>query len=926
MLIRCFKLVVLGVVLSTTIAGCGLSSDPKRMMAKAQEHREKSNYKAAIIELKNVLQKDSGNAEARYLLGVTYFDNQDFRLAEQELRRALDLSYERSKVMPMLGKSMLMLGEFQKVIDQVPLETHASNTVQAEILTLRARALSGLGRASQASELLTAALGKHPDYPDALLEQARLAVRNQNRAEAGQLIERAIVVAPKHIDAWLMKGDLARLNADAEGAIAANQKVLEIAPDNVPARLNIALLHIVSGKLEEARKFISQARVLAPGNLVALHQQALVEYRARNYKAANDTIQQVLKGAPDYVPSVFLAGVIATELGSFEQAQSHLGRVLAQAPENLHARKAMITTLMRSGQHAQAIELLQAGLKQAPQDRQLVALAGELYLQNGEFAKATEYFDLAARQDPKDASARTRVGIVRMATGDWDKAFADLESAVQIDGTKYMADLVLAVSHLRRGNYDQAIKAVESLEKKQANNPVTYNLKGLIYLTKKDITRARENFVKAIELRPTYLAAAVNLAQLDLQDKNPKSARARLEAMLAKDKNYAPALIALAELGPALGATPSEQLDWLERARKGNPQSTQPLVMLTNRYIQMGDARKALEVAQQAQAGNPDNPQLLEVLGGMQLNMGQYEQALTTFRKLVKLQPKSPAALMRLSGAQMATGDRPAASESLRQALVLRPDFLDAHIAMVGLELGAGNFQGAMEIARRVQKQNPKSPIGYALEGDVFMAEKKFAQAIPPYEAVHNLAKSSVSIIKLHLAYMLAGKAGEADARLAQWLKETPGDASVRLYAGESHMRRGQYKEAIVHYESLVELQPKNVLYLNNLAWAYNRAKDGRALETAERAYKLAPDTAAVVDTLGWFLVEQGAYPRGIGLLEQAAKIAPLIPDIRFHLAQAWVKSGDKVKAKAELERALAIKQNFASRAEAEKLLKELGG
>lgn len=924
MITRCLKIMLLGLTFAAVLPGCG-SSDPKSLIAKAQDLRQKNNYKAAIIELKNALQKDSSNAEARYLLGVTYHDNGDFRLAEQELRRAVELSYERSKVMPMLGRSILMLGEYQKVLDQVPLEAHASSAVQAEILTLRARALSGLGRTNQAGELLTAALGKQPDFPDALIEQARIAMRNQNRAEAVELIERAIAGAPKHVDAWLMKGDLARLNADPEGLLAANKRVLEIAPNNVPARLNIALLHIVNNKLEDARKLILQAQGLAPGNLVAVHQQALVEYRARNFRAANDAIQQVLKVAPDYLPSVFLAGVISTELGSFEQAQSHLARVLGQVPDNLHARKAMVTALMRSGQLSQAIELIQVGLKHAPQDRQLLAMAGELHLQNGDFAKATEYFDLAARQDPKDAAARTRLGIVRMATGDWDKAFADLESAVQIDGTNYTAELVLAVSHLRRGNYDQAVKAVELLEKKQANNPVTYNLKGLIYLRKKDPAKAREHFIRAIELQPMYLAAAVNLAQLDLQEKNPKSARGRFEAMLAKDKNFAPALIALAELGAALGATPKEQLDWLERAHKGNPQSAHSLALLTNHYMQMGDSRKALDVAQQAQAGNPNNPQLLEVLGGMQLTTGLHEQALQTFRRLVTLQPKSPVALLRLSGAQIASGDRPGAVESLKQAAALRPDFLDTQIAMVGLELQSGNFQGAMNIARRIQKQSPKSPIGYALEGDVFMAEKKFAQAIAPYEAVHNLAKSSASITKLHLASLLAGKAGEADGRLAQWLKEAPDDLGVRLYAGESHMRRGQYREAIVHYELLVEMQPKNALYLNNLAWAYNQAKDGRALETAERAYKLAPDAAPVVDTLGWFLVEQGNISRGIGLLEQAAKIGPMIPDIRYHLAQAWIKSGDKAKAKAELERALSVKENFASRASAEKLLKDLG-
>ena len=111
---------------------------------------------------------------------------------------------------------------------------------------------------------------------------------------------------------------------------------------------------------------------------------------------------------------------------------------------------------------------------------------------------------------------------------------------------------------------------------------------------------------------------------------------------------------------------------------------------------------------------------------------------------------------------------------------------------------------------------------------------------------------------------------------------------------------------------------------LNNLAWAYQQAKDPRALETAERAYKLKPDNAAVADTLGWMLVEQGNPTRGLELLQKAAAAAPKSPEIRYHLAQAWVKTGDKAKARNELERLLSGDEKFPQQTEAMALLKEL--
>ncbi|MBI1990408.1 MAG: hypothetical protein HYS65_11900, partial [Betaproteobacteria bacterium] len=40
------------------VAGCDASSDPQSLIARAQEYRQKGDYKAAIIELKNLLQKN----------------------------------------------------------------------------------------------------------------------------------------------------------------------------------------------------------------------------------------------------------------------------------------------------------------------------------------------------------------------------------------------------------------------------------------------------------------------------------------------------------------------------------------------------------------------------------------------------------------------------------------------------------------------------------------------------------------------------------------------------------------------------------------------------------------------------------------------------------------------------------------------------
>src|SRR5688572_4358795 len=112
-----------------------------QVMAEAKQEREKGNYGAALIHLKNAAQKSPENAQARYLLGLTYNDTGDFSSGEKELRRALELNHDPAQVIPPLGRALLALGEYQKVLDVLRVEDKVDDRLQAEILTLRALAL-----------------------------------------------------------------------------------------------------------------------------------------------------------------------------------------------------------------------------------------------------------------------------------------------------------------------------------------------------------------------------------------------------------------------------------------------------------------------------------------------------------------------------------------------------------------------------------------------------------------------------------------------------------------------------------------------------------------------------------------------------------------------------------------------------------------
>ncbi len=238
--------------------------------------------------------------------------------------------------------------------------------------------------------------------------------------------------------------------------------------------------------------------------------------------------------------------------------------------------------------------------------------------------------------------------------------------------------------------------------------------------------------------------------------------------------------------------------------------------------------------------------------------------------------------------------------------------------------MNAKRYDAALKTARDIQAQHKDSAVGYAVEADVLVAQGQIAAATKAYEQAYVIGKTGPILLKLHKALKDSGKEKEAEAKLAQWIKENPNDIAARLYAGTESLMSNQPKVAIAHFQVALKSDPKNVFALNNIALAYQAERDPQAVKYAEQALALAPKSAAVLDTLGWLLIEQKDVAKGIAYVQQALAIQPDAQDIRYHLALGLIKSGDKARARAELEHLLASKQSFAKSDEAQRLLKTL--
>ena len=143
----------------------------------------------------------------------------------------------------------------------------------------------------------------------------------------------------------------------------------------------------------------------------------------------------------------------------------------------------------------------------------------------------------------------------------------------------------------------------------------------------------------------------------------------------------------------------------------------------------------------------------------------------------------------------------------------------------------------------------------------------------------------------------------------------------MHLYMAEKAQTDKDLQSAATHYRAALAIAPDNALTLNNLAWVLTELKDPKAQEYAERAYVAAPYVPSVVDTYGWALFQGGDTAKGAEFLRTALGLDPSNDEIRMHVANALLKTGDKVGAKKELETLSKGAKTQPMRADADKML-----
>ena len=904
------------------------SVDEGQLIVSARQYMEQHKLREAGLELRNILQQNPKNAEARFLFGELNIILGDMPSAARDFRRAKEAGWDEAESQLGLARALVGAHEFEDAAD-IEIKNSYPDSIRADLYGLKAYAFAGTGDLKQAEKMLEKGRALDRHAVEVLRTSIQLAISKSNFSEAKTLLEQALTRYPDNAEILLLSGYLAMRQNNNRHAATQFNKVLNGEPLNIvtfngrQTRLALARLALLKKDTQEAEKLIAPVLKQVPDDMEANYMQALIDFEQRNYDEAEVRLLSVLKFVPDHAKSLLLYGAVNFAQRDYEQAAYYLNKYLQAVPSDITARKLLGRTFILQGRADEAEAILQPGLLQPGDDAELMALIGISQLRGGDIISGISGLESALKTAPESQVLRSELAKAYISAGQTEKAINQLDKIQKESGRENQTDMLKIVAYLRDGQNDHAVSIVHEMLKRSPDDAMTLSVAGNVFAAIGDKKEARRYYEKAILRQKDYSLAKMLLAALEEEEGNLAAAERLYLQVLNEKKSSVEPYLALSRIAKARGDEAGMVL-WLEKARTQISTDLRSRLVLAEYYLRTGEQDKVGRLVKELVSLAPTETGVLAIQGQWLMRQQQFNEALKPLKALVARRPDYAPGHVLLAKAYLQLGQLSAGRGQLDMALQADEFDIPALMLQANLELLEGRPENARIYIQKVQKIQPDFAMAYFLEGKIEEKENNFNKAVRAYNVALKLQPASDVVVRLAGAYMSTGNADAAVRPLKEWLRIYPQDTEIRLVLGGIYQASGDNKAAAREYEQVVDAQPENIVALNNLAWIYSQEGLPEALLLAERAYKLAPESPGVQDTYGWILVQHGDVEKGSQLLKNAMESLPESAEVEYHYATALARMGQTDEARRRLRQLLDSGKAFSGRSKATLLLKSL--
>ena len=488
----------------------------------------------------------------------------------------------------------------------------------------------------------------------------------------------------------------------------------------------------------------------------------------------------------------------------------------------------------------------------------------------------------------------------------------------------------LVLKLIKHKKLDEAQAKLDDLLKQFPNEAEYHNLQALIKTLQKDQKAAVVSFQKALNLNPRNLSALQGLALLALENNELKAAQEHIDTALAAHPKAAVPYVLKANL--AYRQNDLEEVEnILSTALKQAQGNKEQVLLVVNNLIKLYELKqeplKVLELMQGIVNRYPNEKSVLSMLARAQILNKDFDSAAQTLKTIITQDQKDVFHRILLARLLMT---RPGASVDMsrlvEEANAVSPDDQQVMTLKTVYLINEQKLDQAMEQAARIEKQYPESAVGFILKADIYLAQKQLDKALEYNRRAYEIKPNARLLNQIGGLLAAQGKTDEAIQMFSSEIDKNPKNLDAHLQIANLYLSQKNYGKAESHYQAILNEKPENVVILNNLAMIHFGQNNPKALELAEKAYKLSPEAAAIADTYGIVLLQNGQAKDALAKLQKAADLAPNSLDIQFHLANAQQANGNKQVAIEILQKIANAPAPFENKQAASDLLKALSG
>jgi tetratricopeptide (TPR) repeat protein len=635
----------------------------------------------------------------------------------------------------------------------------------------------------------------------------------------------------------------------------------------------------------------------------------------------------------------------------FADARSRAQRILERDPKNVAAQIAKATAVA-------GIDL-EEGLFDIEPAKRLDSvnqpgymLLGALQDAHPNFLEAEAEFIRAVRMAPASADALWALAAFYWKTGRLAAAETSLRRAVDASPSDLPSRRRLAAFLVSVGRPAEAEAPLKALADSNRASEAQLALADY-YVSQRRMADARTILERLANRSDAAVAAKIRLARVRYAlGPTSTDAHSTLSDVLARDPGNLDARLLRAQFLMAEGDV-AGAVAIAEDAVRAAPRSADARKVLADAHASRGDLAAAIEALNEAVRLNPALVSAKLQLAQLHLQRREVLTAVRLADDAVGSAPGSVAARLVRARANMAQGALAAAAVDLVLLTENVPGLVVAHAQLGELELRRHNLAASRTAFDRALQLAPSSL--EALRGKVALdvIEKHPERALALVEQrLESSANDPALLMLMASLHQTTGNRAGLESALLQVVQIDPSNQEAFLALAKLYIEQKRLDQALAQFQKLANgpaaAGPQTMLGLifeaqnkpaearaayeralaiaddsavaaNNLAWLYAQTGESldSALQYAQTATRLQPDSPAFHDTLGWVYLKKGLPESALQSFRVSVDAVPDDPQYRYHLGLAYAGTGDKEKAARELTEALKQDPTYRNAARA---------